>query len=82
MRIKSNSEWRKQYMRQYLRDKVNRNLTLKEGRLEGRIEGKIEAKIEIARNFLSMGLSAEDVSKGAEISLQEVEKLKKELLQE
>ena len=60
----------KQYMRQYLRDKVNRNLTIKEGR------------IEIAKNFLSMGLSAEDVSKGAEISLQEVKKLKKELTNE
>jgi len=74
MRIKSNSVWRKQYMRQYLRDKVNRNLTLKEGRSE--------EKIEIIKTGLTNNIPTETLALLTKLSLEEIEDLKKEYLDE
>ena len=41
-------------------------------------EGAHENAIEIAKKFLSMGLSVEQVSQGTGLALEEVEKLKSE----
>ena len=48
----------------------------KEGRQEGLIEGIRTKAIETARNFLAMGLSLEQVSKGTGLSIAEIEGLR------
>lgn len=57
--------------------------TLKEGlerkRMEGRVEGKIEGKIIAARNMLIRGLDVDMVAEVTELTLDEVEKLKKQI---
>ena len=68
--IKMDEKWREAYMQSLLRDRDT---------FERGVEHE---KIETAKNFLSMGLSVEDVSKGTKLSLDEVEELKKELLNE
>ena len=47
-----------------------------EGKKEGRIEGKKEEKNAIAKNFLNLGLSLEQISKGTGLSISEIKKLK------
>lgn len=46
-----------------------------EGRAEGRAEGIAATKLATAKRLLSMGLSAEQAAQGAELSVEEVEKL-------
>ena len=50
-----------------------------EGRAEGRVEGRAEEKIENAKRFLAMGLSCEQVAKGTNLPLEEIEKLAKNI---
>ncbi len=50
-----------------------------EGLKEGREEGLKEATIKNAKNFLLMGLDVHMVAKGTGLSVEEVEKIKKEL---
>ncbi len=51
----------------------------REGRLEGKLEGLIEGKIKTAKNLLRLGLTPEQVAQGAELSMDEVLQLKKEI---
>jgi predicted transposase/invertase (TIGR01784 family) len=53
-----------------------RAVARKEGRQEGRQEERKEGRSEIAKNFLSMGFSVEDVAKGTGLSAAEVEALR------
>ena len=46
-----------------------------EGKKEGFAEGEHNAKIETARNFLRLGLSVEQVSKGTGLTIEEIKKL-------
>ena len=39
-------------------------------------KGRVEERYEIAENLLEMGMSADDVSKGTGLSVEEVEQLK------
>jgi len=50
-----------------------------EGVKEGLKEGLKEATIKNAKNFLLMGLDSEMVAKGTGLSVEEVEKIRKEL---
>lgn len=45
------------------------------GRTEGRTEGELKARLEVARQFLAMGLSAEQVADGTGLPVGEVKKL-------
>ena len=49
-----------------------------EGRNDGIAQGAEQAKIEMARNFLNMNLSPEQVAQGTGLSLEIVEQLAKE----
>ena len=48
---------------------------MKEGREEGRAEGKHEANTETAQRLLAMGLSAEQVAKATQLSLEIIKNL-------
>jgi len=48
----------------------------------GQIEGRIEEKIEFAKSLLRDKLPLDFISKHTELSLEEIEELKKELLNE
>ena len=50
-----------------------------EGRAEGRTEGRAEGLAEVARNFLTMGFSIDQVSKGTGLSIEEVSNLQSSL---
>ncbi|MBO5400477.1 MAG: hypothetical protein J6A14_01420 [Spirochaetaceae bacterium] len=49
-----------------------------EGRNDGVAQGAEQAKIEMARNFLNMNLSLEQVAQGTGLSLEIVEQLARE----
>ena len=49
-----------------------------EGRAEGRVEGRKEEKIEIAKNLLSLNMTAENISKATGLSKEEIEQLREE----
>ena len=49
------------------------------GLAEGRAEGEQKAKVEAARNFLAEGVSSEVIARCTGLSLEEVQKLSKEL---
>ena len=69
--------WIAQY-RQEIADRDRRSsisAALKKGMDAGRIEGKIEGKYEVARNFLKMGLSPEQVAEGTGLSVSEVKSI-------
>lgn len=51
------------------------NDVLGNAKLEGMAEGRAEEKIENAKRFLAMGLSYEQVAKGTNLPLEEIEKL-------
>ena len=72
MRVKSNREWRQQYMRAYLRDQVNWKLAKE----EGKTEGEIEIKFKIVENGLKNNIPVETISIMTGLSIQEIEKLK------
>ena len=46
---------------------------------QAKVEAKIEAAKETAKTFLEMGLTVEQVAKGTRLTIEEVEKIKKEL---
>lgn len=46
-----------------------------EGRVEGRAEGRAEEKKAIAKQFLAMGLTVEQVAQGSGLSIEEVKGL-------
>ena len=48
---------------------------MKEGMEKGRAEGKHEANIETAQRLLAMGLSAEQVAKATQLSLEIIKNL-------
>ena len=48
---------------------------MKKGREEGRAEGKHEANTETAQRLLAMGLSAEQVAKATQLSLEIIKNL-------
>ncbi len=48
---------------------------------EGKIEGKLEGKIEIAKKMLKKGSSVEDVAEMTELSIDEIEKIKEEIME-
>ena len=48
---------------------------MKKGREEGRAEGKHEANTETAQRLLAMGLSAEEVAKATQLSLEIIKNL-------
>lgn len=50
-------------------------------REEGRAEGRAEGKAEVARNLLHMGMSVDDVAKACEVTKEEVERLREELVE-
>jgi len=71
MRVKSNGEWRRQYMRTYLRDRANWKLA--------KDEGKDEKAIEVVENGLKNNISVETISIMTGLSIQEIEKLKEKI---
>ena len=71
MRVKSNGEWRRQYMRAYLRDRANWKLA--------KDEGKDEKAIEVAKNLIEMNLTIEQIVQATGLSIQEIEKLKEKI---
>ena len=50
-----------------------------EGKLEGKLEGIIEAKLEDASNLLSMGVDEDIILKCTGISIDELNKLKRDI---
>ena len=76
---RKNKEWRKQYMTWQQTIMEERESAFQEGiergRAQGLERGKIERTYELARNFLKMGLSPEQVAAGTGLSLAEVNSL-------
>jgi predicted transposase/invertase (TIGR01784 family) len=50
-----------------------------EGKIEGKMEGKIEGKIVAARNMIIRGMGADMVAEVTELTLDEVENIKKQI---
>ena len=50
-----------------------------EGREEGREEGSEERAVKVAKNFLSMGLTVEQVAKGSELSVEKIIEIKNKM---
>ena len=50
-----------------------------EGRVEGRAEGRAKAAIKIAKNMLNLNVDIKTISEYTDLTLEELEKLKKEL---
>lgn len=46
-----------------------------EGREEGRVEGIAEEKLTTAKRLLGMGLTQEQVAKGTDLSIEDIERL-------
>ncbi len=72
----------KQELREYedslkaYRDIKNSIDTAKEeGREEGRVEGIAEEKLATAKRLLGMGLTQEQVAKGTDLSIEDIERL-------
>lgn len=72
----------KQELREYednlkaYRDIKNSIDTAKEeGREEGRVEGIAEEKLTTAKRLLGMGLTQEQVAKGTDLSIEDIERL-------
>lgn len=49
--------------------------TKEEGREEGRIEGIAKEKLATAKRLLGMGLTQEQVAKGTDLSIEDIERL-------
>ena len=49
--------------------------TKEEGREEGRVEGIAEEKLATAKRLLGMGLTQEQVAKGTDLSIEDIERL-------
>ncbi|RGW39020.1 hypothetical protein DWV76_16320 [Segatella copri] len=47
----------------------------KEGREEGRVEGIAKEKLATAKRLLGMGLTQEQVAKGTDLSIEDIERL-------
>lgn len=47
----------------------------KEGRVEGRVEGIAKEKLATAKRLLGMGLTQEQVAKGTDLSIEDIERL-------
>lgn len=47
----------------------------KEGRKEGRVEGIAKEKLATAKRLLGMGLTQEQVAKGTDLSIEDIERL-------
>ena len=72
----------KQELREYedslkaYRDIKNSIDTAKEeGRVEGRVEGIAKEKLTTAKRLLGMGLTQEQVAKGTDLSIEDIERL-------
>ena len=72
----------KQELREYedslkaYRDIKNSIDTAKEeGRVEGRVEGIAKEKLATAKRLLGMGLTREQVAKGTDLSIEDIERL-------
>ena len=52
---------------------------LSKGISQGMKQGAYQEKLETAKNFLSMGLSIEQISRGTGLSLETIQQLKKDL---
>ena len=72
----------KQELREYedslkaYRDIKNSIDTAKEeGRVEGRVEGIAKEKLATAKRLLDMGLTQEQVAKGTDLSIEDIERL-------
>ncbi len=52
---------------------------IKEGMEKGIEKGILEGKKKAAKNFLKLGLTVKQVAEAAELSIEEVEQLKKEI---
>ena len=46
-----------------------------EGRVEGRVEGIAKEKLATAKRLLDMGLTQEQVAKGTDLSIEDIERL-------
>ena len=62
----------------YLAMNIRETDIYEEGRNDGVAQGAEQAKIEMARNFLNMNLSLEQVAQGTGLSLEIVEQLARE----
>lgn len=51
------------------------NTAKEEGREEGRVEGIAEEKLATAKRLLGMGLTQEQVAKGTDLSIEDIERL-------
>jgi len=52
---------------------------IEKGIEKGRLEGKLEGQRKTAKNFLRLGLSPEQVAEAAELPIEEILQLKKEI---
>jgi len=73
--LKMPTEEQRRYER-YLLDKTIQEGVLEVREEEGREKGRIEEKKEIARNFLRMGLSIEQIASGTGLTIEEIEEIK------
>ena len=69
------------YREREIRDELSRMQSARqegreEGREQGEQEGRLKEKMETAKNFLKMGLSIEQISKGTGLNIEEIQKLK------
>ena len=79
--IKNDKKVRKEYMTYEMRMKDLRNEAFYEGKIEGKAEGRAEEQITIAKNLLQMHLPTQDIAKATKLSIDEIKKLKAEILQ-
>ena len=82
---KSLMEWRLyEQQEKAIKDKIgieryNRRIGREEGLKEGRQKGIKENKIKNAANLLKLGIDIETISKGIDLSISEIEAIKKNL---
>lgn len=77
-RLSQDKEKRMEYEARQ-KDIRDHNYLINQAKREGKQEGIQQEKISNARNFLSMGLSIEQVAKGTELSYEEIKQIQKDL---
>ena len=74
--IKTNKEWRIDYMNLALKFSDMHDLGYEEGVLEGEKEGAHKKAVETAKNLLKMGLPVEQIVQGTGLTEEEVDQIK------
>ena len=79
-RVKSNENWRAEYVKQNVNDVLKFRQGREEGRLEGLEEGRLEEKVAIVKNLLNTtSLTFEEISKATKLTILEIEEIKSKI---